>query len=518
MSTFEDNIRIRAALDAHAAEKAKADEEEKAARLAEGLARREALEQEAAKTPPARVFSASPKRSIKRRLGSPHSDQVYNDALIGFITGVFDKKNITASNTELNASITAQAVVFATEFDAVLFATFGMFMPNTDQSNYFREIIASVVSEQYGTGSAASAFDAIIAAILELSAAFLGSLEPITPPSSSGPWQEVPPSGPNGIISPIDAGASVEGGGSIVAGGLERAFAWGQGSDVTVNDAAAFGGGVASALFAFAIGQNVPDSIVSTATGVSSVAMAGGQASGDRSIAVGGLSTAEGNDSVALGAVANAATLSDVALGEGQATGGNSLAANGSAASAYLAASFNMATAGGEQSFAGNEGNAVSFNDAAFNSATASGGDSFAVNVANATGDNSFAANSSTAFGTGSFAFGETSTANGENSLAALGGTTSDFGQVAMGAVTPGFLLGQVYGPSPSCFIAIGDDSENATIQIFPTDLGFFGVTPVPQQSADNATAGSVYTSVEQGMINQMFTALVNYGLLFPSM
>lgn len=455
-------------------------------------------------------------RGVRRRLASPHSDQIYNDALIGFITGAFDRKNITATNAGLNASITAQAVVFATEFDAVLFSMFGSFTPTADQSNYFRDIIASVVSEQYGTGSAASSFDAIIVAILELSITFLSSLEPITPPSTSGPWQETPVGGPNGIISPIDAGASVEGGMATVAGGLQRAFAWGAGSDVTVNDAAAFGGGVASALYAFAVGQNTVDSLFSTATGESSVAFGGAQASGDRSLAVGGLSTAEGNDSIALGAVANAATLSDVALGEGQATGGNSLAANGSAASASLAASFNMATAEGEQSLAGNQGNAVTLNDAAFNSATASGGDSFGVNTGNATGVGAFSANASTAAGTNSAAFGESSAANSEGSFVTGGGIANEFGQVAMGPLTPTFALGQWYGPTPSCYIAIGDDSDNTTIQISPTSLGFFGTAPAIQQEADNATAGIAYTSVEQGMINQMFTALVAYGLLFP--
>jgi hypothetical protein len=45
-------------------------------------------------------------------------------------------------------------------------------------------------------------------------------------------------------------------------------------------------------------------------------------------------------------------------------------------------------------------------------------------------------------------------------------------------------------------------------------DVGFFATTPVVQQIGGSATAGAVYTSTEEGMINRMYTALRAYGLL----
>jgi hypothetical protein len=44
--------------------------------------------------------------------------------------------------------------------------------------------------------------------------------------------------------------------------------------------------------------------------------------------------------------------------------------------------------------------------------------------------------------------------------------------------------------------------------------LGFFGVAPVVRQTGGVAAAGAAYTATEQGMINRMYTALRNYGLL----
>jgi len=46
------------------------------------------------------------------------------------------------------------------------------------------------------------------------------------------------------------------------------------------------------------------------------------------------------------------------------------------------------------------------------------------------------------------------------------------------------------------------------------TQLGFFGVVPVSQQIGGPATAGAVYTAVEQGMLNAVYDALQAYGLL----
>lgn len=44
--------------------------------------------------------------------------------------------------------------------------------------------------------------------------------------------------------------------------------------------------------------------------------------------------------------------------------------------------------------------------------------------------------------------------------------------------------------------------------------VGFLGATPVSRQTGGAATAGGTYTSTEQTMINAMYTALRNYGLL----
>lgn len=44
--------------------------------------------------------------------------------------------------------------------------------------------------------------------------------------------------------------------------------------------------------------------------------------------------------------------------------------------------------------------------------------------------------------------------------------------------------------------------------------IGFFGATTVVKQTGGVATAGALYTATEQGMINAMYTALQNYGLL----
>jgi hypothetical protein len=46
------------------------------------------------------------------------------------------------------------------------------------------------------------------------------------------------------------------------------------------------------------------------------------------------------------------------------------------------------------------------------------------------------------------------------------------------------------------------------------TGIGFFAVTPVARQTGGAATAGASYTATEQTMINAMYTALRNYGLL----
>jgi hypothetical protein len=44
--------------------------------------------------------------------------------------------------------------------------------------------------------------------------------------------------------------------------------------------------------------------------------------------------------------------------------------------------------------------------------------------------------------------------------------------------------------------------------------VGFYGATPVVQQTGGSATAGATYTTNEEGMINRMYTALRALGLL----
>ncbi len=44
--------------------------------------------------------------------------------------------------------------------------------------------------------------------------------------------------------------------------------------------------------------------------------------------------------------------------------------------------------------------------------------------------------------------------------------------------------------------------------------IGFFGATPVVQQTGGSATAGASYTSTEQGMLNHVYSAARAFGLI----
>lgn len=46
------------------------------------------------------------------------------------------------------------------------------------------------------------------------------------------------------------------------------------------------------------------------------------------------------------------------------------------------------------------------------------------------------------------------------------------------------------------------------------SNVGFYGKTPIAQQIGGALTAGASYTANEQDMLNKVFTALRNYGLL----
>lgn len=54
----------------------------------------------------------------------------------------------------------------------------------------------------------------------------------------------------------------------------------------------------------------------------------------------------------------------------------------------------------------------------------------------------------------------------------------------------------------------------NNMLKADPTGLGFFGATPVAQQTGGADTAAGTYGATEQGMIQRMYDALRNYGLL----
>jgi hypothetical protein len=58
------------------------------------------------------------------------------------------------------------------------------------------------------------------------------------------------------------------------------------------------------------------------------------------------------------------------------------------------------------------------------------------------------------------------------------------------------------------------DESNNQIIHWTANKVGFFAVTPVIRQTGGAATAGTVYTATEQGMLNRVYAALRAYGLL----
>jgi hypothetical protein len=51
-------------------------------------------------------------------------------------------------------------------------------------------------------------------------------------------------------------------------------------------------------------------------------------------------------------------------------------------------------------------------------------------------------------------------------------------------------------------------------INVNSTGIGFFNATPVAQQTGGAATAGGTYTGVEQTMLNRVYTAMRNFGLI----
>ena len=85
----------------------------------------------------------------------------------------------------------------------------------------------------------------------------------------------------------------------------------------------------------------------------------------------------------------------------------------------------------------------------------------------------------------------------------------------------PAFILHGTYGAyfNPTQLPELDFAIDSVGGLIFQVDssadaIGFFGVAPVVRQTGGAATAGAAYTATEQGMINRMYTALRNYGLL----
>jgi hypothetical protein len=113
-------------------------------------------------------------------------------------------------------------------------------------------------------------------------------------------------------------------------------------------------------------------------------------------------------------------------------------------------------------------------------------------------------------------------TASGALTLAASYPTTP---HVRLATVTAGTTTITSVVDNRQCFDVVGSWADGVNIALGSTTgtqigtattqkLGFYGATPVVQQTGGAATAGASYTSTEQGMINRMYTALRTLGLL----
>ena len=195
------------------------------------------------------------------------------------------------------------------------------------------------------------------------------------------------------------------------------------------------------------------------ASGVNSIALVSGTASGDSSVAVKGTAsgsnaiaftgTASGNNSISLDGTASgvnsvsiqgtAKSTDSVAIGQGSiaetgqgamglikghATGQQSLATNASSASGTNSVAMNSSSASNTQSFAVNNSTASGVNSASINKGNASAENSISTNISTATGVNSAALNNGTASGEGSVAmnYGK---ADGKGSVAIGLGTVA---------------------------------------------------------------------------------------------
>lgn len=152
-----------------------------------------------------------------------------------------------------------------------------------------------------------------------------------------------------------------------------------------------------------------------TASGENSISL-DGTASGSNSVSIQG--TAKSTDSVAIGQGAVAETgQGAMGLIKGHATGQQSLATNISTASGTNSVAMNASSASNTQSFAVNNSTASGINSTSTNKGNASGENSISTNISIATGVNSAALNNGNASGEGSVAMNY-SKATGKGSVA----------------------------------------------------------------------------------------------------
>lgn len=203
------------------------------------------------------------------------------------------------------------------------------------------------------------------------------------------------------------------------------------GGEATAGGVNSFAHGVKGTL---ASGVNSIALVSGTASGSNSIAFTGtasgnssisldGTASGSNSVSIQG--TAKSTDSVAIGQGAIAETgQGAMALIKGHAIGQQSLATNTSSASGTNSVAMNTSSASNTQSFAVNNSTASGINSASINKGNASGENSISTNISIATGVNSAALNNGNASGKGSVAMnysqstGKGSVAIGLNTIA----------------------------------------------------------------------------------------------------
>lgn len=207
-------------------------------------------------------------------------------------------------------------------------------------------------------------------------------------------------------------GEATAGGVNSFAHGIKGTLASGVNSIALVSGTAS--GNSSVAIKGTASGSN-SIAFTGTASGENSISL-DGTASGSNSVSIQG--TAKSTDSVAIGQGAIAETgQGAMGLIKGHATGQQSLATNASSASGTNSVAMNVSSASNTQSFAVNNSTASGINSASTNKGNASGENSISTNISTATGVNSAALNNGNASGEGSVAMNY-SKATGKGSVA----------------------------------------------------------------------------------------------------